>query len=118
VDFGTTVAAGAVIAANLFTGLHIRYWTWMVTVIIVFSCLALYAWVAVYSVFPYTFSGIVVSLFGTLDFWVRSRERPQPGHGETQLTDWFFCVAYCRPRLPWSKCSPSGHVWWQSTSAL
>jgi phospholipid-translocating ATPase len=71
IDFGTTVAAGAVISANLFTGLHIRYWTWMVTAIIVFSSLAFFVWVAIYSAFPYNFSGITLSLFGTFNFWVR-----------------------------------------------
>jgi Phospholipid-translocating P-type ATPase C-terminal len=95
VDFGTTVAAGAVIAANLFTGLHIRYWTWMVTVVIVFSCLSLYAWVAIYSLFPYTFSGIVDSLFATLSFWVRSLSRRGAISYRESLTDVFWSAHLC-----------------------
>ena len=51
-EFGTTVAACAVTSANLFVGLHIRYWTWMVFVIIIGSTLAFHVWIAIYSQFP------------------------------------------------------------------
>ena len=51
-DFGTTVAACAITSANLYVGLHIRYWTWMVFVIIFGSTLAFHVWIAIYSQFP------------------------------------------------------------------
>ncbi|BGO94943.1 hypothetical protein NBRC10512_000622 [Rhodotorula toruloides] len=69
-ELGTTVAACAVTAANLFVGLHIRYWTWMVFVIIIGSTLAFHVWIAIYSQFPtFFFQGEVVYLYGTLNFW-------------------------------------------------
>ncbi|GAA5871972.1 hypothetical protein JCM8547_006205 [Rhodosporidiobolus lusitaniae] len=69
-EFGTTVAACAVTAANLFVGLHIRYWTWMVWVIIIGSTLLFHIWVAIYSQFPvFTFQNELIYLYGTLNFW-------------------------------------------------
>lgn len=50
-ELGTTVAACAVTAANLFVGLNIRYWTWMVFVIIIGSTLLFHVWIAIYSQF-------------------------------------------------------------------
>lgn len=52
VEFGTTVAACAVTVANLYVGLHIRYWTWMVFVIIIGSTIIFHLWIIVYSQFP------------------------------------------------------------------
>lgn len=51
-EFGTTVAACAVTACNLYVGMHIRNWTWMVYVIIFGSILSFHVWIAIYSVFP------------------------------------------------------------------
>ncbi|BGP19449.1 hypothetical protein JCM10213_006269 [Rhodosporidiobolus nylandii] len=69
-EFGTTVAACAVTAANLYVGLHIRYWTWMVFVIIIGSCLVFHVWIAIYSQFPvFAFQNEVMYLYGTLNFW-------------------------------------------------
>ena len=52
IEFGTTVAACAVTAANLFVGLHIRYWTWMVFVIVIGSIAIFHLWITIYSQFP------------------------------------------------------------------
>lgn len=88
-EFGTTVAVCAVTAANLFVGLHIRYWTWMVFVVIIASTLAIHVWIAIYSQFPvFTFQNEIVceflpallaakaladvcvaDLYSTLNFW-------------------------------------------------
>lgn len=60
-EFGTTVAACAVTSANLFVGLHIRYWTWMVFVIIIASTLAFHVWIAIYSQFEvFTFQNELI----------------------------------------------------------
>lgn len=63
-ELGTTVAACAVTAANLFVGLNIRYWTWMVFVIIIASTLAFHVWIAIYSQFEtFFFQNEVVCTF-------------------------------------------------------
>ncbi|GAA6022484.1 hypothetical protein JCM10207_008529, partial [Rhodosporidiobolus poonsookiae] len=69
-EFGTTVAACSVTAANLYVGLHIRYWTWMVFVIIIGSTLAFHVWIAIYSAFPsFNFQHEVIYLYSTANFW-------------------------------------------------
>ena len=50
-ELGTTVAACAVTAANLYVGLNTRYWTWIVFVVIIASTLAFHVWIAIYSQF-------------------------------------------------------------------
>jgi phospholipid-translocating ATPase len=50
-ELGTTVAVCSVTSANLFVGMHIRYWTWMVFVIIIGSCLLIHIWIIIYSQF-------------------------------------------------------------------
>lgn len=95
-ELGTTVAACAVTAANLFVGLNIRYWTWMVFVIIIASTLAFHVWIAIYSQFqtfffqnevvctlpvprafrppattmiPHLIYSVPTDLYGTAQFW-------------------------------------------------
>lgn len=90
-ELGTTVAACAVTAANLFVGLNIRYWTWMVFVVIIASTLAFHVWIAIYSqfetfffanevtceselCFPLSDPAVLISsraldLYGTAQFW-------------------------------------------------
>ncbi|KAK4047100.1 phospholipid transporting ATPase [Microbotryomycetes sp. JL201] len=70
-DFGTTVAACAVTSANLYVGLHIRYWTWMAFVIIFGSTLAFHVWIAIYSQFPvFAFQNELTYLYSTFAFWL------------------------------------------------
>ncbi|KAK4057352.1 phospholipid transporting ATPase [Microbotryomycetes sp. JL221] len=70
-DFGTTVAACAILSANLYVGLHIRYWTWMVFVIIIGSTLAFHIWIAIYSQFPvFAFQNELTYLYSTFAFWL------------------------------------------------
>ncbi|GAA5983570.1 hypothetical protein JCM5350_004867 [Sporobolomyces pararoseus] len=70
-EFGTTVAACACTAANLFVGLHIRYWSWIVFVVIIGSILSFHVWIAIYSQFDtYFFNNELTYLYGTLNFWL------------------------------------------------
>ncbi|KAK4701642.1 phospholipid-translocating ATPase, partial [Phenoliferia sp. Uapishka_3] len=90
-EFGTTVAACAVTLCNLFVGIHIRYWTWIVWVVIICSTLAFHVWICIYSQFTvFTFENeltckfyalfattrlhlhdwlSLTDLYGTLNFW-------------------------------------------------
>ncbi|GAA5939061.1 uncharacterized protein JCM15063_004409 [Sporobolomyces koalae] len=70
-EFGTTVAACACTAANLFVGLHIRYWSWIVFVVIIGSILSFHVWIAIYSQFEtYFYDNELTYLYGTLNFWL------------------------------------------------
>ncbi|GAA6064566.1 hypothetical protein JCM10212_005628 [Sporobolomyces blumeae] len=70
-EFGTTVAACSVTAANLFVGLHIRYWSWIVFVVIIGSILSFHVWIAIYSQFQtYFYTNELTYLYGTLNFWL------------------------------------------------
>ncbi|GAA5852544.1 hypothetical protein JCM3766R1_003525 [Sporobolomyces carnicolor] len=82
-EFGTTVAACACTAANLFVGLHIRYWSWIVFVVIIGSILSFHVWIAIYSQFDTYFYNNELTylisilfrwpeqdLYGTLNFWL------------------------------------------------
>ncbi|GAA6021480.1 hypothetical protein JCM11491_006510 [Sporobolomyces phaffii] len=70
-EFGTTVAACACTAANLFVGLHIRYWSWIVFVVIIGSILSFHVWIAIYSQFDtYFYNNELTYLYGTLNFWL------------------------------------------------
>ncbi|KPV72527.1 uncharacterized protein RHOBADRAFT_55632 [Rhodotorula graminis WP1] len=69
-ELGTTVAACAVTAANLYVGLNTRYWTWIVFVVIIASTLSFHVWIAIYSQFDtYFFNNELSYLYGTLNFW-------------------------------------------------
>ena len=69
-EFGTTVAVCAVTSANLFVGLHIRNWTWIVFVVIIGSTLAVHVWIAIYSAFEsFSFQNEVIYLYSTMNFW-------------------------------------------------
>ncbi|BGP51086.1 phospholipid transporting ATPase [Rhodotorula kratochvilovae] len=69
-ELGTTVAACAVTAANLYVGLNTRYWTWIVFVVIIASTLAFHVWIAIYSQFQtFFFDNELIYLYGTLNFW-------------------------------------------------
>ncbi|GAA6046641.1 hypothetical protein JCM3770_003092 [Rhodotorula araucariae] len=70
-ELGTTVAACAVTAANLYVGLNTRYWTWIVFVVIIASTLAFHVWIAIYSQFKtFFFDNELVYLYSTLNFWM------------------------------------------------
>ena len=69
--FGTTIAIGALLAANLFVGLNTFAWTWMVYVAVIGSCASVWLWVAIYSAYPgTTFSGTLVAIFTTAECWL------------------------------------------------
>ncbi|KAK0556666.1 phospholipid transporting ATPase [Tilletia horrida] len=69
--FGTTVGAAAVIAANLYAGLAVRFWTWIFWAIEAISILSYFVWALVYSAFPtFLYDDTAYFLFSTLTFWV------------------------------------------------
>lgn len=49
--FGTTIGAGAVISANLYAGLSMRYWTAIVWLVQAVSILSYFIWALIYSAF-------------------------------------------------------------------
>ncbi|KAK0531607.1 phospholipid transporting ATPase [Tilletia horrida] len=69
--FGTTVGAAAVISANLYAGLAVRFWTWIFWATEAVSILSYFVWALVYSAFPtFLYDDTAYFLFSTLSFWV------------------------------------------------
>jgi len=69
-DFGTTVAAAGVLAANLFVGINTRYWTFISWIVIIASILLCYIWIPIYSALagpPY--EGTVNVIYPSFSFW-------------------------------------------------
>ncbi|WVQ83216.1 hypothetical protein IAT38_005355 [Cryptococcus sp. DSM 104549] len=69
-DFGTTVAAAGVLAANSYIGINSRYWTVVTWVVYVGSTLLVFLWIPIYSAlgaFPY--SGVVDVVYPTFSYW-------------------------------------------------
>ena len=69
-DFGTTVAAAGVFAANLYVGINTRYWTFISWLVIVGSILLCYIWIPIYSALagpPY--EGTVNAIYPSFSFW-------------------------------------------------
>lgn len=100
-ELGTTIAACAVTLCNVFVGLHIRYWTWMVWAIIVGSTLAFHVWICIYSQFDtFTMENELICKFRVL----------QIAFARGQLIFFFFFCAQTSTRLLTSgrrSCSPS-----------
>lgn len=70
--FGTTVGAGAVIAANLYAGLAMRYWTVIVWIVQLISILSYFVWALVYSAFPGTlYTDTAYWAMATVTFWAQ-----------------------------------------------
>ncbi|CAO1629582.1 unnamed protein product [Parajaminaea phylloscopi] len=70
--FGTTVGAGAVIAANLYAGLAMRYWTVIVWLIQLVSILSYFVWALVYSAFDGTlYTDTAYWAMATILFWAQ-----------------------------------------------
>ncbi|KIM51232.1 hypothetical protein SCLCIDRAFT_33615 [Scleroderma citrinum Foug A] len=76
-DFGTTVAVGAIFAANTYVGMNTNYWTFITWIVVIGSSLVMILWVVIYSYLPpnnfFTSTGMFVDeieiLFGNLMFW-------------------------------------------------
>ncbi|KAI6101652.1 hypothetical protein EDD16DRAFT_1648774 [Pisolithus croceorrhizus] len=76
-DLGTTVAVGAIFAANTYVGMNTHYWTFITWIVVIGSSLVMILWVVIYSYFPpnnfFTSTGAFVDeveiLFGNLVFW-------------------------------------------------
>lgn len=70
--FGTTIGAGAVVAANLYVGLSSSYWTVIVWVTQFISSIAYFAWALIYSGIPGTaYQSTAFWLMGTVTFWAQ-----------------------------------------------
>lgn len=76
-DLGTTVAVGAIFAANTYVGMNTHYWTFITWIVVIGSSLVMILWVVIYSYFPpdnfFTTTGAFVDeveiLFSNLVFW-------------------------------------------------
>jgi len=69
-DFGTTVAAAGVFAANLYVGINTRYWMVISWIVTVGSIVLIYIWIPIYSYLsspPYY--GTVDVIYPTFSFW-------------------------------------------------
>lgn len=70
--FGTTIGAGAVIAANLYAGLAMRYWTVVVWLVQLVSILSYFVWALVYSTFSGTlYTDTAYWAMATIVFWAQ-----------------------------------------------
>lgn len=67
--FGTTIGACAVISANLYCGLSMRYWTWIFWIIELVSILSYFVWSLVYSAFNGLYTDVAYWLYSTIVFW-------------------------------------------------
>lgn len=68
--FGTTIGAGAVISANLYAGLTMRFWTWIFWAIEAISILSYFVWALIYSAFPtWLYDDVAYWLYATVIFW-------------------------------------------------
>ncbi|CAO1620976.1 unnamed protein product [Jaminaea pallidilutea] len=69
---GTTVGAGAVISANLYAGLAMRYWTAIVWVLQLVSILSYFVWALIYSAFSgTTYTDTAYWAMATIVFWAQ-----------------------------------------------
>lgn len=69
-EFGTTVAVGAVFAANNLIAINTRYWPWFIFTVLFVSSMMVFVWTAVYSgLAGYYFKDVVLYTFSTFEFW-------------------------------------------------
>lgn len=69
-DLSSTIAAAAVITANLYVGINTRYWTIIPGIIIPLSTITVFVWIALYSVWaPQDYYGVVNIVVPTFNFW-------------------------------------------------
>ncbi|KAF8221432.1 phospholipid-translocating P-type ATPase [Tricholoma matsutake] len=70
VDFGTTIAVSAVLAANTYVGLNTNYWTMMTWIVVIGSTLTMLLWILIFSFFQSSdFIDEVIILYGNVTFW-------------------------------------------------
>lgn len=69
-DLSSTIAAAAVIVANLYVGINTRYWTIIPGLVIPLSTFTVFVWIALYSVWaPVDYYGVVNIVVPTFNFW-------------------------------------------------
>lgn len=68
---GSTVAASCVVCANLYCGLMLQNWSFIIWIVIIISNLSYFVWISVYSapLFANTFTDTAYVLYGTVQFW-------------------------------------------------
>ncbi|CAO1620351.1 unnamed protein product [Sympodiomycopsis kandeliae] len=69
--FGTTIGAGAVISANLYAGLSMRFWTVIVWLVQLVSILSYFIWALVYSAFDGWYKNTAYYAMATITFWAQ-----------------------------------------------
>ncbi|CAG8515290.1 11234_t:CDS:10 [Ambispora gerdemannii] len=70
-QLGTLIAGTVVVTVNLYVGLNILSWTWMMFVVIGLSILSFYAWAEFYSLFvSFAFFRVDQFLYTEVDFWL------------------------------------------------
>ena len=69
--FGTTIGAGAVIAANLYAGLSMRFWTVIVWVVQAISIFSYFVWALIYSAFDGWYKNTAYYAMATITFWAQ-----------------------------------------------
>jgi len=69
-DFGTTIAAAAVVAASLYVGINTRYWTYIMVLVLSVSTILVYLWIPTYSALASLhYNSEVDVIFSTFFFW-------------------------------------------------
>ncbi|EGG00206.1 putative aminophospholipid translocase [Melampsora larici-populina 98AG31] len=69
-EFGTTVAVGAVFAANNLIVINTRYFPWFIVIVLTVSSMMVLVWTAIYSgLADYYYKDIVLYTFSTFEFW-------------------------------------------------
>jgi phospholipid-translocating ATPase len=69
-DFGTTIAAAGVFAANMYVGINTRYWTFITWLVTVVSILLVFIWIPIYSyIAAWPYHGEVEVIYPTFLYW-------------------------------------------------
>ncbi|KAH9822366.1 putative aminophospholipid translocase [Melampsora americana] len=69
-EFGTTIAVGAVFAANNLIVINTRYFPWFIVIVLTVSSTMVLVWTAIYSgLADYYYKDVVLYTFSTFEFW-------------------------------------------------
>lgn len=70
-SLGSTIGLSCVLSANLYCGLMLKNWSFIIWLVIILSNLSYFVWITVYSAsfFDTTFSSTAYELYGSVQFW-------------------------------------------------
>lgn len=70
-SLGSTIGCSCVLSANLYCGLMLKNWSFIIWIVIILSNLFYFVWITVYSApfFDSTFSSTAYELYGSVQFW-------------------------------------------------